>query len=240
MNPAAYLGQQIDLDGFPAYQRFQCLDWARKWQQVEGGPQDMPTPFSGGAKDVWTYHDTGFYEAYSSGVPQQGDIIIWNGNYGGGYGHIAVVESADAGSFVSLDQNWSGPYVSRERHSYDGVLGWLRKRGTAVADQTAEIQARIAQYTQLQREQEQVLGALYRDRLAGVILSYRAYLNREPESIEVVQAWLNANPDKTIAEISDAIKAYAGKNGEQSGYPFTGAAQIPPDLQSVINKYSKK
>jgi hypothetical protein len=61
-------------------------------------------------------------------VPQKGDIIIW-GTKVGPNGHIAIFESGNVWSFTSFDQNWPLHTVCHfQKHSYSGVLGWLRKR----------------------------------------------------------------------------------------------------------------
>ena len=36
MNPDAYIGQQIDLDGYPSWQPYQCYDWANFWSNKLG------------------------------------------------------------------------------------------------------------------------------------------------------------------------------------------------------------
>lgn len=59
------------------------------------------------------------------GVPQRGDIVIWDAWE---YGHIAIAEgTGDTGWFRSFDQNFPiGSPCHFVDHNYYGVKGWLR------------------------------------------------------------------------------------------------------------------
>lgn len=66
--------------------------------------------------------------------PLQGDIIIFSGKMGGGYGHIGIVDEANGYRVKVLDQNavqgdgdgLNGDEISIHTYSYKNVLGWLR------------------------------------------------------------------------------------------------------------------
>jgi hypothetical protein len=70
-------------------------------------------------------------------VPQAGDIIVWDRNLpnSGGAGHIAVCLQPlpGSGTFISVDQNWSGKTVHAVTHNYQYVIGWLRIKGASPA-----------------------------------------------------------------------------------------------------------
>ena len=63
--------------------------------------------------------------------PHTGDLVVWGASAAAGTGpngHIAIALSASSMKIVSVDQNWPrGSPVTLRLHSYDGVLGWLRK-----------------------------------------------------------------------------------------------------------------
>jgi hypothetical protein len=103
----------------------QCVGLAMVYIADKGYPHIW-----GHAKDIFANAPTSHYDKLintPTGVPQPGDIIIWNGNVGGGFGHIAIVTSANVNSFTSLDQNWSVTGGCRiENHNYANVIGWLR------------------------------------------------------------------------------------------------------------------
>jgi len=58
-----------------------------------------------------------------TGVPHEGDLVIW----GGTYGHISIFIEGDQNRFSSFDENWpTGSPCHVQEHNYDNVLGWLR------------------------------------------------------------------------------------------------------------------
>lgn len=122
-----YFGQCVDLF------RFYC-------NQVLKIPQPKPVR---GASDFWTKFSSdpilvaNFYPINytSDGIPQFGDVILWNKNVGEGFGHVSIFIEGDANSFTSLDQNWPTlSKVTKTKHDYKNVYGWLRPKGKTMAD----------------------------------------------------------------------------------------------------------
>lgn len=126
-------GKGWDFDG--AY-GWQCFDLANMyWNKLFGhglrgaGAADIPNVnnFKGEAK---VYNNTPSFKA------QEGDIIVFNRNYGGGYGHVAIVLNGNHDGkymqFVSLDQNWYGggraktEVAQRIVHNYDFPMWFIR------------------------------------------------------------------------------------------------------------------
>lgn len=68
-----------------------------------------------------------------TGIPQKGDIIVWNKNVSGVTGvagHIGVYVEGNVNNFKSFDQNFpTGSACKIVSHSYTGVRGWLRFKG---------------------------------------------------------------------------------------------------------------
>lgn len=72
-----------------------------------------------------------------TGVPQQGDIMIWKSP--DGIGHIGIYDNGTSSKFVSFDQNWPvGSVCKLVNHTYTGtytVVGWLRgKKQNVIID----------------------------------------------------------------------------------------------------------
>lgn len=116
-------GRFVDFDG--AYGA-QCFDLVNKWSVALGY-----RPFGGlYASGIYNQPQGNYMQIPNSpsAVPRAGDIIVWNNRYGGGYGHTAIATGeGDTNSFVSFDQNYpTGSVAKKVRHSYDGVIGWLR------------------------------------------------------------------------------------------------------------------
>lgn len=126
-------GKGWDFDG--AY-GWQCFDLANMyWYKLFGhglkgeGAADIPNVnnFNGEAK---VYNNTPSFKA------QAGDIVVFNRNYGGGYGHVAIVlngnQDGEYMKFISLDQNWFGggsaktEVAQRIVHNYDFPMWFIR------------------------------------------------------------------------------------------------------------------
>lgn len=73
-----------------------------------------------------------------SGIPKEGDIIIWGGNQ---YGHIAIFVEGNADTFRSFDQNFptgSNSHIQNHNYNTPPVLGWLRKKVASAPDTTVQ------------------------------------------------------------------------------------------------------
>jgi hypothetical protein len=62
--------------------------------------------------------------AYTSGViPPVPSVVVWNGTWGGGFGHTAVVTQADATGFYALSQNDpTDSKVAMKRYNYSSAI----------------------------------------------------------------------------------------------------------------------
>lgn len=64
-------------------------------------------------------------------IPIKGDIMVWNTNVGGGYGHVAICTGeGDTSYFYSYEQNSNGHNepMMKIRHNYTNVYGVLRAK----------------------------------------------------------------------------------------------------------------
>jgi hypothetical protein len=138
---AKYQGRFVDVDhAFGA----QCVDLANAYcAEVLGADR-----LSGNAIDIWRTAPAAWQRATNAptNAPVQGAIIIWGANAIAGtgvYGHIAIaVEDQGVSTFTSLDQNFpTGSPVHLQRHTYDGVIGWLIPPTVKTAPSTAGLSA---------------------------------------------------------------------------------------------------
>lgn len=124
------IGKSLDYDGIAGYQ---CVDLVKVYLDWCFG---IKPGAWGNAVDYWNnLNKPGMSENFTripntrSLVIQDGDIVVWNTNVGGGYGHVAIGTSdSNMDYFVSLDQNWGSEDVRYIRHNYDNVLGVLRPK----------------------------------------------------------------------------------------------------------------
>ena len=130
---AKHLGKKLDFDG--AFQG-QCIDLFRYYvQDVLNFPQPVPVT---GAKNLWENYEIDenlnrYYDRVVNtplAIIKKGDIPIWNGNSGYGYGHVSVAhEDGSLMSFKSFDENWPTLNVCTiTSHTYKNVYGWLRPK----------------------------------------------------------------------------------------------------------------
>ena len=146
-------GKYLDYDGWYGAQ---CYDLANfYWSHISGrtlqGAQakNIPTDNNFDGLAI-VYKNTEDFKA------EEGDIVIFNGNYGSGNGHVAVVLNGNYDGnymqFVSLDNNWqgggwtSGPEqggkgwetATRVVHNYDFPMWFIRpKYKTTVVNKVA-------------------------------------------------------------------------------------------------------
>ncbi|AYU54694.1 SH3 domain-containing protein [Staphylococcus debuckii] len=126
-------GKGWDFDNFAGWQ---CFDLANMyWFKLFGhglkgeGAADIPNVnnFKG---EATVYNNTPSFKA------QEGDVGVFNHNYGGGYGHVVIVLNGNYDGnymkFVSLDQNWYGggkaktEVAQRIVHNYDFPMWFIR------------------------------------------------------------------------------------------------------------------
>lgn len=139
-------GKGIDFDG--AYGD-QCMDLMHQYITEVCGLTDGRILAAPEAKAVYQGYPNTFGSQYfdkidntPTGVPQKGDIIFWKEPFGKYTddqgkvkyaGHVAIFVSGDANKFTSFDQNFGHAYCEPINHAnYDGVIGWLRFKGTPV------------------------------------------------------------------------------------------------------------
>ncbi|WP_426366276.1 SH3 domain-containing protein [Mammaliicoccus lentus] len=131
------IGKQYDYDG---YYGFQCFDYANiGWDKLFGhglkgeGAIDIPTQnnFKG---EATVYSNTPKFLA------KPGDMVVFNSNYGQGYGHVAWVISATLNEITVLEQNWLGygwtdgikkggkgtETATKRKHAYDTKMWFIR------------------------------------------------------------------------------------------------------------------
>lgn len=128
-------GKGWDFDNFAGWQCFDEVNFY--WYKLFGhglkgeGAADIPNKnnFKG---EATVYNNTESFKA------QEGDVVVFNRNYGGGYGHVAIVVNGNYDGhymqFVSLDQNWYGggraktEVAQRIIHNYDFPMWFIRPK----------------------------------------------------------------------------------------------------------------
>lgn len=159
-----WTGKGIDFDG--AY-GFQCMDLMHQYCRDVWGITDPAVLAAPSAKDVYldfpNIHGAELFDKFDNtplGVPQNGDIVFW-GTDVGPYGHVAVFVNGDVNSFHSFDQNWpTGSLPHLQYHTYNGLLGWLRKKSPQSPDFQQLYNDEVAKNQDLQNQLNNANGQL--------------------------------------------------------------------------------
>jgi CHAP domain len=102
----------------------QCVGLIEVWLDLLKKPHIW-----GDAKDLIANADLHVYKTFQNmpnNFPPPGAIVCWDGTWGNGAGHTAVVIAANVLWLAVFEQNNpinSPPIVGT--HSYDGVQGWI-------------------------------------------------------------------------------------------------------------------
>jgi len=128
-----YNNKKIDFDG---YYGSQCVDSFNQYLKEVLGINNPIQMFPvDSAYQIWDYaKDNSLFrriENTPTGVPQQGDIIVWANDKNFPHGHVAIFDSGDVNSFKSFDQNYPlGSPCQFVTHDYlrPKVIGWLRPK----------------------------------------------------------------------------------------------------------------
>ncbi|WP_204253909.1 N-acetylmuramoyl-L-alanine amidase [Mammaliicoccus sciuri] len=131
---------------------YQCYDVANKyWYYVTGRKL-----YGLYAKDIPKDNNfTGYatvHENTTSFLPLPGDLAVWNGNWGEGCGHVAVVTQANLSQFQVIENNWLGggwvngkpgwERATRRWHTYDFPMWFIRPhyaKSTSVVKKVANL-----------------------------------------------------------------------------------------------------
>lgn len=105
--------------------RGQCVGLVEVWLDTNMRPHIW-----GNAVDLLVNADLKTYRVYKnapSNYPVWGDIVVWDGSWGAGYGHTGVVLAATPMRLVVFEQNNPEGHAPQVlTHDYAGVSGWIR------------------------------------------------------------------------------------------------------------------
>jgi D-alanyl-D-alanine carboxypeptidase len=107
---------KIDLDN----QSYDCVDVSKSWVEYLTDKPWLQSAGWGNAKDIYYNWSQTYLERIPRGnAPKLGDILVMNGNIGGGYGHTGVVVGIDGGNITIYQQD-----TFKQVPVYTGVFAW--------------------------------------------------------------------------------------------------------------------
>ena len=129
-----YIGQRVDVDGFPANQPYQCWDLVSGLYFPYIGGSVIHCGQSGYVKDIANQRATNGILNFCTDIGlkaelQPGDICIWTNCADAPYSHIALYDSDNGQNAVYfLGQNQPYPYVNILRMGVSGIIGVFRPK----------------------------------------------------------------------------------------------------------------
>ena len=177
-------GKGWDFDGAYGFQCFDSVNYY--WYQLFGhglkgqGAADIPNVnnFKG---EATVYNNTPSFKA------EEGDVVVFNRNYGGGYGHVAIVTKGNYDGkymqFQSLDQNWFGggsaktEVAQRIVHNYDFPMWFIRPHYKSESAKKVSAQSATKTTTKKKTTAKKKMKKLtyIRDEVKGYRLPNRGY-----------------------------------------------------------------
>ena len=156
------------------------------WHQLFGhglkgaGAADIPNVnnFKG---EATVYNNTPSFKA------EEGDVVVFNRNYGGGYGHVAIVTKGNYDGkymkFQSLDQNWYGGGLAKTEvaqrivHNYDFPMWFIRPhyKSESVKKVSAQSATKTAAKKKTTAKKKMKKLTYIRDEVKGYRLPNRGY-----------------------------------------------------------------
>ena len=131
---AKYLGKSVDVDGFPAYQPYQCWDIVSGLYFPYIGGSTIHCGQSGYVKDIANQRATNGILNFTTDIGlkaelQPGDICVWTNWSETPYSHIALYDSDNGQNCVYFfGQNQAVPYCNIARLGVGGIIGVFRPK----------------------------------------------------------------------------------------------------------------
>lgn len=135
---AKYNGKYVDVDGAPAYNKYQCWDVFEAYSREVMGKAGISTaygPHPWYAIALWDgYAQNGASSVYSkvsaTSAPRKGDVAIWQwGSRVAPYSHVAIVAADQGSSIKTFGQNApNGAPASYFTLPKEGLAGYLRRK----------------------------------------------------------------------------------------------------------------
>ena len=123
------VGKYHDFDG---YYGAQCVDLFRYYHRDIVGSKQIGSV--GAAKNIWSSKemDKSYNRISKGGKAQQGDVVVMDGSWGSGYGHVAIVIQDKGGMLTMINSNsttvGNGKPTNIVTVPKKGILGYFRPK----------------------------------------------------------------------------------------------------------------
>lgn len=211
-------GKGWDFDGAFGWQ---CFDLSNmQWNYLTGGhlagyyAKDIP--FENNFNGLATV-----YKNTPSFLPQQGDIFVMDGKYGGGAGHTGLVWSANLNTFIGLEQNWYNGGASKTEvaqlvtHTYDMDMHFIRPHYKAKATAVEKVKDKVTTTTKAKATGKKILIA------SGHGYSDGGAEGNGTNERDFIRKYIAPNVQKYLKQAGHSVDLYGGSKQDQNLYTDT-------------------
>lgn len=172
--------QQIDFDNAS----YDCVDVSKSWIMYLSDKPWQESAGWGNAKDIYyNWYETYLEKVPRGNAPKLGDIVVMNGQVGGGYGHTGVVVGIDGQNITIYQQNTftQQPVYTGVFNAYVSyITGFLRPNiSFTTSDAPLQPYQRIASYAAKYREQPNSGATLLQTFVAGDTYDFKGWVRGE-------------------------------------------------------------
>lgn len=184
----AQTGKNLDYDN---YAGIQCVDFFNYYYLFLTGRNPYSDGYGvPGAKDLWNVSTSRFSKiannpSDANQLPSPGDILIYNSKWGGGYGHVEMVLSADKNGVVVTGQrqNETNRAVTIVNRSWSqvvgGLIGWLSFNSFTTEQKLLPHQRIVGANGVNCRERATVNSTAVKEGVPGEVLDFKGYVRGE-------------------------------------------------------------
>lgn len=211
-------GKGWDFDGVFGWQ---CFDLSNmQWNYLTGGrlagyyAKDIP--FENNFNGLATV-----YKNIPLFLPQQGDIFVLDGKYGGGAGHTGIVWSANLNTFIGLEQNWYNGGESKTEvaqlvtHTYDMDMYFIRPHYKSTSSVIDNIKDKVSKPSNSKAKGKKILIA------AGHGYNDPGAVGNGTNERDFIRKYIAPNVQKYLKQAGHSVDLYGGSKQDQNLYTDT-------------------
>lgn len=149
-------------------------------------------------------------------LPQQGDIFVMDGKYGGGAGHTGIVWNANLNTFIGLEQNWYNGGASKTEvaqlvtHTYDMDMYFIRPHYKAKASVVSKVKDKVASVAKPTTKGKKILIA------SGHGYNDPGAVGNGTNERDFIRKYIAPNVQKYLKQAGHTVDLYGGNKQDQN------------------------